>query len=248
MVSLLVRLGLAPAVALGRFLTFGVEKITGRKRARTITTKQFAQTKFGKVLGLATLGTAATLGAVIAGPAAVFRGAASFIPKSTFGKTVVLAVGGAGLSSKTIRKAIIQTPSLIFEKGEEIGLEAERKAEVAGEDKPRTAGAVLLGAAAGLAAPFILGKAKDVLSGTGEEIPMVPTFEALPSELPLVKEKQLAPQVPITPETETVEAGVKKKRARRRTQPRRQTISQRVNVRVGVNAGNRKIIRNVIFT
>lgn len=243
MVSLLARLGLALPVAIGNILTLGLEKVSGRKFGRQ-RTKELAQTRFGKTLGLAITGTGAVL-AVALSPAAAARQAASLIPKSGLGKAALLAVGGAAVTSKVVRRAIIQTPSLIFEKGEALGLEAERQAEAAGERKPKTTTAVLLGAAAGLAAPFILGKVREKF--TGQEVPTL-DFEPLPSALPLPKERQAAAEKPVTAETQTIEAGTKKKRRKSRPQPRRQTISQKVNVRVGVNAGNRKYIKNVIFT
>lgn len=242
MVSLLARLGLAIPTAIGNLLTLGIEKAAGRKFGRQ-TTKELAQTRFGKVLGLSITGTAAVLG-VLLSPAAAARQAASLIPKSGFGKTALLAVGGAAVASPVIRKAIIQTPSIIFEKGEALGLEAERQAEAAGERKPKTTLAILAGAALGLAAPSILGKVRERFAG--QEVPTL-DFEPLPSVLPLPKEKEAAAEKPVTAETETIEAGVKKKPSKRRSQPRRQTISQRVNVRVGVNAGNTRIIKNIIF-
>lgn len=184
------------------------------------------------------------------------KGLRAFIPATLKGKifagTATLLSFGILKESPTATtfvketiKDLPQAPGKVIGFGGEVGKVIEGEKTFGKEDilegakKAGVVGAVV--AAGAIVIPKILGR------GKGGDEPTL-DFEALPAALPLEKEKQLSPDKPITPETETIEAGVKKKRSRRRTQPRRQTISQRVSINVGVNAHNRKLIRNVIFT
>lgn len=179
------------------------------------------------------------------------KGLQAFIPKTLKGKifagTATLIGFGITKESpiastfvKETIKDLPKAPGKIVEFGGEVGKVIEGEKTFGKEDiiegakKAGVVGAVV--AAGALVIPKILGRGK-----AGD-----PTLglETLPAQLPL--ENGFAPEKPITPETETIEAGVKK-RSRRRTQPRRQTISQEVSINIGVNAHNRKLIRNVVY-
>jgi len=240
-------LGLVPAVKIGNLITSGLEKITKKKYGRE-TTKELAATKAGKVLGLATTAAAAAAAAA-ANPAIAARAVGSLVPKSGMGKAAALLVGGAAVTSKTVRKAIVETPSLIFEKGEALGKEAETQVSE-GSSGGKTTTAVLLGAAAGLAIPKVLdliGQGKEKVSAAKE------TATGILQELPADLKEQLpvigsAPaEMPITPETEELIKTRRRKHKKKALEPPRQTIRQTVNVQVGVNAGNKKYIRNVCY-
>lgn len=83
------RLGLLPAVKAGNLITGLLEGITGKKFGRT-TTEELAKTEEGKALGLATLGTAGVLAAVIASPLMAQIAARSAIVTSVTTKTLGL--------------------------------------------------------------------------------------------------------------------------------------------------------------
>ena len=147
----------------------------------------------------------------------------------------VLAGGGFALIPKLFGGAKRGTEVLLGDK--EIG-----KEDISDVGKVAALGGVagLVGAGITLL-PRIFGKDEPTL----ETIPAaVAPINSLPVE---TDTRGITAEKPVTPETETIEAGVKKKPSKRRSQPRRQTISQRVDVRVGVNAGNRRHIKNIVF-
>lgn len=91
-------LALSPSTAIGNFVTAGLEKVTGKKFGRT-KASDFAQTKFGKALGLSITGTAAAL--ALAGGAAGLRAVVAGSAKASIGTAVldfgitIAALGGS---------------------------------------------------------------------------------------------------------------------------------------------------------
>jgi len=239
MVSLTARLGLLPAVKIGNLITAGLEKVTKKKYGRQ-TTKELASTKAGKVLGIGTTAVAAAT-AVALNPSLAARALGSLIPKSAVGKGAALLVGGAAVASPVIRKAVVETPSVIFEKGEALGKEIEKQKSEGGATSKTTTG-LIIGAAAGLLVPPLLKKGKDAVTGKLETLPTpsLPT-DKIPSAGDFFGSPELTPQTPATQEM----TPKRKKRLKKAKEAQRQTITQRVDVRVGVNAGNKKYIRNV---
>lgn len=226
------RYGLLPATTIGNLLTAGAEKITGKKFGRT-TTKELSKTKAGKVLGLATLGTAAALATAVAGVPATARAAVKVIPKTPLGKTVALFVGGAAVASPAIRTAIVEAPFRVVEGGIKLGGKIEELPEPIKEKAGRfgVAGLVsagLIGAGLITAAPLVLGKVKDVIP--------VPSLIDKEAGVPITDTP------PITPETVSLEEPSVITPAKTPTEARRQKISQRVDVRVtGIKRTNKYI-------
>jgi hypothetical protein len=243
--SSIARYGLIPATIGGNIITAGLEKITGKKYGRQ-TTKELSETKFGKVLGTATLGTAAALGVAVGGAAGTARAAKSLVPKSSIGKVVGLVGVGAAAASPTILKAGLEAPFTLVEAGEKLGEKVEALPEETKEEASKF-GAAGLAAAAGVAAaagiigaaPAIIGKAKDLLpfgKGDKEDTPSLPMETMEVAEAPKMEE------MPLTPETVDI---TKKPSTKRRSKAPQQKISQ--SVRVSVNQEQNKRYKNIIL-
>lgn len=238
-----------PAVKIGNLITSGLEKVTGKKFGRQ-TTKELASTKAGKILGIATVGTAA-ITAVAINPSLAARAVTGLLPKSAVGRAATTLAGGAVVTSPTVRKAVFETPSVIFETGEAIGAEVEKEKKAGGATSKTTQG-LIIGAAAGLLIPKIIDKGKKSL----DKIPSPAEAEAAFGQIPSSKGTQGLPALedfpgspaltPETPATQELNPKKKRKASKKRLEAPRQTITQRVDVRV--NAGNKRYINMTRFS
>lgn len=186
--------GLIPAVAIGNLLTAGIEKIKGKKYGRT-TLEEASETKFGKVLGLATLGTGVLLGAVAA-PAGTAK---ALIPKTVLGKTITTFAGGAALASERVRTAIVEAPFRIFELGKSAGEAVEDLPEEEAEEASGYgAGGLITAGVIGALIPKVIDVVKDIGADVEE---VKDTFiEDIP-ELPVsIPEAQEVLDVAVVPE------------------------------------------------
>lgn len=243
--------GIAPAVGIGNLITAGLEKITGKKYARQ-TLEKASSTTFGKILGVATLGTAITLG-VAAAPAAAGRVATSFIPKSGLGKAGAIILGGAAVSSPKIASAVIEAPLTGFKTGTAIGEAVENlPAEVQEKaGKFGTAGLLVAGIGglvAGAGATQIP-KIKEFFAGETEGL-----LETLPAQAGAGPDQPTAigpaAAMPTGPQTEPLKKTGGKRRGKakiKQFQPQGQKIMQSVIVNVRSNSHNTKYIRRAML-
>lgn len=229
---LLIRLALAPSVFLGNLAT----KLFFPKVKTRQTTKELAKTTGGRVLGGAILGTSALLGLALA-PGGIGRGLATLIPKTPFGRATTLGLAGLATASPTVAKAVFETPRVIFEKTEEIGekIEALPKDITEGKGVLGLVAAALAGGglvAAASQVPKIFGAAKETL----DLIPKSPS--GIGSELP------------VTPQTEVIEAGTPETKPKQRRKTRRKVPSVRVSQRVNVIVQQNKnfLNRGIVVT
>lgn len=183
-------------------------------------------------IGAGAVGLGRGLLSLVKGLPSVGKAIRGFLTATVLGGAI--AGGGLKLIPKIFKGA---------ERGTEILLRDEPIKEKEISDVAKVAA---LGGIAGLVGAGIT-LLPDILRD--KEIPSIAELPAPLNAIPTAPiEKERVSEKPVVAETEIIEPGVVKKRPRRRIQPRRQTISQRVDVRVGVNAGNRRNIKNVIFT
>lgn len=204
--------GLIPAVVGGNIITAGLEKVTGKKYGRT-TLEEASSTKFGKALGLATLGTGIALAGASAGAGASARALSKLIPKTTLGKMGGLFIGGTALASPLIRESIVEAPFKIVGAGQKVGKKIEELPEETQTKASKfgKAGLIVAGVGALVMAPKIIEKAKDIIPDHAPGLPVsIPEDPGIPT-MPLDQPGAL--NTAILPETVDISPKKRKRRA-----------------------------------
>jgi len=224
------RTALIPSVVIGNAITGVIEKniqktIQPEYTAGRTTTKQAAETTFGKVLGS---GIAATGAALI-----VASGAAGKALSTVKGKVAGLVVAGAASVSPTVTKAVIEAPAALVDTGITIGKEVEKLPTSTTQDLG-VGGLLVAGAGgllAGAAGSSIINYFKDNKAAlpetisTGNQGGMLGTSD-------IISDSGV-----VTPQTTS---NTTTKRKKRRSKPQHQNITQ--SVRISINNQNKRYL------
>jgi hypothetical protein len=238
--------GLALPVGIGNLITKGISAITKKDYGRT-TLEQASQTPFGKVLGSSIVGTASTLGVIVAGPTSVLK---AITPKTILGKGAGILTAGIAVKSPKVVSAILESPFKIFETGQKIGTAIEELPKEVQDSAEGLGKYGLIGAGIGALGTGLIGGLALGGSEKIKEIKETYLTPVAPSKMPIIEESEV--ETPLssvqTPQETTpiLSDSKPKKRKKKARETPRQTISQRVDVRVGVNANNKKYIKNDI--
>lgn len=247
------KIGLIPSVVGGNIATSVLEKITGKKYGRT-TTEEASKTTFGKILGLATAGTATGLLIASGGATA----GAKVIATQAITKPIQTATAGLIGIPLIVGAVTTGSPEENIAKISQSAYKAGAGIVETIQEHP-TASAVIGSVAGGFgiyqvvkniveklpAASFYQAKdkAKDKAKGIIGDKDILPPAEPTISgtETPLMPLPSATS--PVLPETAQAEGSRPQTRRKKRLKAQGQKISQRVDVRVGVSAGNKKYIR-----
>jgi len=235
--------GLALPVGIGNIATKGLSVVTGKKYGST-SISEAAETKFGKTLGLAIVGTAAAAGVAYGGVAGTITAAKSMIPTTIGKKILAIGVTAAAVSSPTIATALLEAPFTAARTGEKVAkavenLPPEIKSGVSSYGVP-----IIAAAGVGYAVEQAA-EAAGVRGGAGF-IGIDPTKELKKDvkalqQLPAISGEDVTTTGALNPMPSTIEPQgvVPKKRARKtRKEALQQKISQKVNVVVSQNNKN----------
>lgn len=254
------------AVSVAHPIQTATALISKDKTFKEVSTAHFAQSKGEQVkdIVLSTLGTAAAVagGAAVAGAARAGTLLPALIPATTKGKIIAAVaapiVAGAVVSQPTkTAETIIKAPSELAEFGAGVGnLVAQPSVESAKklfEESPiltTLTGAALVGGAVKTILPAIATARQTAAINEQTEAIREGTSKLLPTESGIIGSTK-----PITPPTETISAGVKRKPSKKRLKaPQSPNISQRVNVivsnkssSIGLRQNKKYINREVLL-